>query len=175
VIILEGGDDTSGTKNYRDHVVPLSEPAKAIIARLQRRPDREFIFGSVGDNAFGQWSYYKQQLNARILKATGKTIDDWRPHDFRRTFSTLVGGGLDEHKLEKLSGRDKELASGLGIAPHVVEAVANRISGFKSGVAGVYNRSTYALEKRRALEQWAEHLLAIVEERPPVVVPMKRA
>jgi integrase len=45
VIILEGGDVTGGTKNYRDHVIPLSEPAKAIIAGLELRKDRDFIFG----------------------------------------------------------------------------------------------------------------------------------
>jgi hypothetical protein len=67
------------------------------------------------------------------------------------------------------------LANGLGIAPHVVEAILNHISGHKSGVAGTYNRSTYAAEKRRALEQWAEHLLAIVEGRAATVVPMRRA
>jgi hypothetical protein len=175
VIILEGGDVTRGTKNYRDHVIPLSEPAKAIIAGLERRQDREFVFGGVSDNAFALWSYFKAQLNARILRATGKTLDDWRPHDFRRTFSTLAGGGLDEHQLVKLSGPDKELASGLGIAPHVVEAVANRIGAFKGDVAGIYNRSTYAREKKAALEMWAERLLAIVEDRPSVVVPIKRA
>jgi len=67
------------------------------------------------------------------------------------------------------------LASGLGIAPHVVEAVLNHISGHRSGVAGTYNRSTYAAEKRRALEQWAEHLLAIVDDRQAIVVPIRRA
>ena len=38
----------------------------------------------------------------------------------------------------------------LGVAPHVVEAVVNHVSGHKAGVAGVYNRSTYATEKRVA-------------------------
>jgi len=31
-------------------------------------------------------------------------------------------------------------------------------------VAGIYNRSTYAPEKRAALELWAGHLMAAVEE-----------
>jgi hypothetical protein len=76
-----------------------------------------------------------------------------------------------------VAGRNvtKELAHGAGIMPHVIEAVANRVSDFKAGVAGTYNRSTYAEEKRRALEAWAERLLAIVEDRPAIVVPIKRA
>ena len=47
----------------------------------------------------------------------------------------------------------------LGIAPHVVEAVVNHISGrARAGVAGVYNRAVYAAEKREALQKWADHL-----------------
>jgi hypothetical protein len=42
----------------------------------------------------------------------------------------------------------------LGVLPHVVEAVLNHVSGHKAGVAGVYNRSTYAAEKRGALTLW---------------------
>ena len=77
-------------------------------------------------------------------------------------------------RLEKLTGRDRELATGLGIAPHTVEAVLNHVSGHNSGVAGTYNRSTYASEKRIALDRWAEHLLTIVEGRAATVMPLKR-
>jgi integrase len=173
-IVLEGGDATGGTKNYRDHVIPLSEPARQIIGKQLRRADRDLIFGR-GLKPFSGWMNCKKRINELITAAMGQTLDDWRPHDFRRTFSTLAGGGLDERRLEKLIGRDRELATGLGIAPHTVEAILNHVSGHKSGVAGTYNRSTYASEKRIALERWAEHLLAIVESRPSVVVPMKRA
>ena len=42
----------------------------------------------------------------------------------------------------------------LGIAPHIVEAVANHLSGpAKAGVAGVYNRALYMVERRRALAE----------------------
>jgi len=173
-IVLEGGDATGGTKNHRDHVIPLSEPAKQIIASQKRRDGRDLAFGR-GENKFSGWMNCKQRINDRITAATGRIPKDWRPHDLRRTFSTLIGGGLDEHDLEKLTGRDRKLASGLGIAPHVVEAILNHISGHKSGVAGTYNRSTYAAEKRRALEQWTQHLLDIVEDRDSVILPLKRA
>jgi len=173
-IVLDGGDATGGTKNYRDHVIPLSEPARQIIAEQKRRDGRDLVFGR-GKKPFAGWMNCKRRVNDRITAATGQTPRDWRPHDLRRTFSTLIGGGLDEHDLEKLTGRDRNLASGLGIAPHVVEAVLNHISGHRSGVAGTYNRSTYAAEKRRALEQWAEHLLAIVDDRQAIVVPIRRA
>jgi len=47
----------------------------------------------------------------------------------------------------------------LGIAPHVVEAVVNHVSGAaKAGVAGVYNRALYVKERKRALERWSKLL-----------------
>jgi hypothetical protein len=64
----------------------------------------------------------------------------------------------------------------LGVQPHIIEAVLNHVSGHKGGVAGIYNRATYDKEKREALNLWAEHLLAIIEGRKAVVVPLvKRA
>jgi hypothetical protein len=52
--------------------------------------------------------------------------------------------------------------AGLGIAPHVVEAVLNHKSGTIKGVAAVYNRYSYATEKRAALDAWARRLDAIL-------------
>jgi hypothetical protein len=36
----------------------------------------------------------------------------------------------------------------LGVQPNVIEAILNHVSGHKAGAAGIYNRSTYAAEKR---------------------------
>ena len=66
------------------------------------------------------------------------------------------------------------MASGLNIPPHVIEAILNHVSGHKAGVAGTYNRSTYEPEKRTALDRWADHLLAIVENRTSNVTPIRR-
>ena len=62
----------------------------------------------------------------------------------------------------------------LGIQPHVIEAVLNHVSGLRTGVAGIYNRSSYEREKRRALDMWAEHLMAIVEGRKRNVIPLRQ-
>jgi hypothetical protein len=85
----------------------------------------------------------------------------------------MLGGGLPAHLLEKLPAREKEMARGLGVAPHVIEAILNHVSGHKAGVAGVYNRSSYEREKRQALDMWAAHLLAIVEGRTSNVTVMR--
>jgi len=162
------------SKNHRAHVVPLSSPALAIIAAQERRADRDLIFGR-GKKPFSGWSNCKGRLDARIKKANdGKEIPHWTPHDLRRTFSTYAGGGLPAHQLAKLSPRDKEQAKGLGIEPHIVEAILNHVSGSRSGVAGTYNRSTYEGPKRVALDLWAEHLTAIVEGRTSNVTPLRR-
>lgn len=64
----------------------------------------------------------------------------------------------------------------LGIAPHIVEAVLNHVSGAKAGVAGTYNRAAYAPEKRVALERWAAHILSLVENSAAQnVVPLRSA
>jgi integrase len=130
----------SRTKNNLPHDVPLSEAAVAILQDAPRREvpgtagaeERDLIFGE-GKGAFQGWSNAKSSLDARIR------IAPWRLHDLRRTMVT----GISE----------------LGIPPHIVEAVVNHVTGpSKMGVAGIYNRATYANEKRDALIRWAEHV-----------------
>ena len=65
--------------------------------------------------------------------------------------------GAAEHQ-SKMALHDIHRMGDLGVDPHIVEAVLNHISGHKRGVAGTYNRSTYAKEKRAALDTWASHL-----------------
>ena len=50
----------------------------------------------------------------------------------------------------------------IGVQPHIIEAVLNHVSGHKGGVAGIYNRSSYAKEKIEALTRWDEHVASIV-------------
>ena len=81
----------------------------------------------------GAWSPRKAALDASLPDLKG-----WVLHDLRRTCAT----GMAE----------------LGVAPHIVEAVLNHVSGHKGGVAGVYNRASYVEEKRAALQRWADHV-----------------
>jgi integrase len=136
------------TKNGLPHDVPLSSTALAVLKALVRRKGRDLVFGS-GAGGFSGWSKSKAALDARISTALkrddpeAKSIKPWRLHDLRRTAVTRMAD--------------------LGVLPHVIEAIVNHISGSKAGVAGIYNRSTYALEKRAALGQWATHLQNLVE------------
>ncbi len=120
------------TKNKRQHEVPLSRQAHTILAA---RPQAHgWVFGRSGA---GAWSARKAVLDARLPGAK-----PWVLHDLRRTCAT----GMAE----------------LGVAPHIIEAVLNHVSGHKGGVAaGVYNRARYANEMRDALERWATHVASI--------------
>jgi integrase len=144
------------TKNHRPHFIPLSAPARAIIEAQPRRATvvglpRDLIFG-IGEGAFSGWSNSKEGLNERIEKATGAPLPQWQPHDLRRSFAT--------HAAE------------IGIQPHIIEAILNHISGHRAGVAGIYNRAAYEREKRVALDRWAEHLLAVVDDRASNIVTL---
>lgn len=140
------------TKNGLTHLVPLSPAALEIVAAATDTADEEPaspLFTKIGEpiesNAIAQAVRKKLQL----------TVKPWTPHDVRRTVATGMAG--------------------LGVAPHIIEAVLNHISGFRAGVAGVYNRATYEPEKRRALLMWAEHLDSVVTQKPAVILPMTPA
>jgi integrase len=120
------------TKNKRPHDVPLSSAAITLIEALPRRAGRALVFGS-GEGGYSGWSRSKEAIDA----AAGLS-EAWTLHDLRRTAATRMAD--------------------LGVLPHVIEAVLNHVGGHKAGVAGIYNRSTYAAEKRAALDLWASHL-----------------
>jgi integrase len=144
------------TKNHREHAVPLTDVALALIP--VRRQSRDHVFGDgprrQGDShrGFSGWSKSKAALDARILAARQKAADagveaeplpDWRVHDLRRTAATVM-------------------ADRLGVLPHIVEAVLNHVSGHRAGVAGVYNLARYEAEMRAALRAWAAYVNVIV-------------
>ena len=137
------------TKNKKPNDTPLSPAALAILKEWLQRSEGEYLFGRSG---YQCWSDSKKLLDRQIA-AAGKPIPNWVLHDLRRTFSTVAH---DE----------------LGIAPHIVEACLNHVGGHRAGVAGTYNRATYAKEKAIALTRWAEHLAAIIEGTGSKIIAM---
>jgi len=124
------------TKNKREHDVPL--PALAL--NLIPEGEGDLVFTTTGNTPVGIGSKVKR----RLKKSMGTKVH-WQPHDLRRTAAT----GMAD----------------IGVAPHIIEAVLNHISGARGGVAGIYNRSKYIPEKRAALERWANHIERLVEGR----------
>ena len=54
----------------------------------------------------------------------------------------------------------------LGINLPVIEKVLNHASGSFAGVVGVYQRHSFADEKRAALEVWGNFVAALAEGKP---------
>ena len=143
---------SSRTKNKREHTVRLAPAVKAILDSRPRHDGEDFVFGRRRGVPFRGWRASKKTLDQRIDEMGGK-LEHWVHHDLRRTMSTRMHGEL-------------------GIPPHVVEAVINHVSGHRAGVAGIYNKATYAREKAAALARWAEYVLAVAEGRKSNVVTL---
>ena len=123
------------TKNGKPHMVHLSEAALALLAHLPDR--RPFVFSSTGERPFQNFSPAKRQLD-NLSGVTG-----WRLHDLRRTC---------------VSGMAR-----LGIAPHVADKILNHQSGTISGVAAVYQRHEFMVERKAALNLWGEYVASLLE------------
>jgi integrase len=133
----------SETKNQRQHRVPLSKPAVAILKR--HRPEHD---GDVERQVYVFSTIPGTNIHARTKKAMAQLCaafkwTDARAHDIRRTVATHLGE--------------------MGTAPHVISAILNHTDG---SVTGVYNRFKYDAEKREALEKWAARLDQIAKGKP---------
>jgi len=139
------------TKNGKEHTVPLSSGAIAILRNMPRIYGRGLLFTTNGHAPFSGLSGAKRRLDA----ASG--VSQWTLHDLRRTAAT-------------------GMADKCGVLPHVVEAALNHVSGeSKRGVAGIYNHAKYVPEIRKALEAWARHVDTLVNGAPAAgdnVVPL---
>ena len=145
-------------KNGVAHEVPLSDDAVAILKALPRidapKVDGEtkpspLVFTTNGKTPVSGFSKAKEQIDAAMAEILKAEVGDdfkeparWTFHDLRRTAASGMAG--------------------LGIAPHIVEAALNHKSGTIKGIAAVYNRYSYADEKKAALEAWTRKLDAIV-------------
>jgi integrase len=130
------------TKNDREHIVPLSTQAVALLrARLPVAPVPDaFVFVSSdegdGTNPLGNWD-----------RATKNFMEDsstsgWHRHDLRRTGSTMLGN--------------------MGVEPHIIEAALNHVS-IHSQLAATYNAARYRPQVADALQRLADRLDIIAQ------------
>jgi hypothetical protein len=146
------------TKPKRAHTIPLSGPAQAILTPWLSTPTASpFVFGN---RPFVSWSLGKCMLDEALVKAKIE-IPPWVVHDIRRAVATGLADNVDT-------------------LPHVIEAVLNHsgrkadaIFGIDTKLRETYVKSVYENGKRNALRAWADHIMAAVEGRPAVVVPMR--
>jgi integrase len=133
------------TKNKHTHLVPLQPEARTLVLNLPRISD--LVFTTTGHTPVSGFGKVKARLDSQIntMRRSDQLepLPPWTLHDLRRTMVTVMN--------EKL-----------GIAPHVVEAVVNHMSGLaKAGVAGVYNRALYLDDRGKALRSWQDWLLRL--------------
>jgi len=128
------------TKNSRPHDVPLSDIAVSLLGEaLAHSGYSEYVFRSP--------RFKDQPVDCKVLtRAWARArvqlgLDDVVLHDFRRTCAT----GLQK----------------LGVRLEVTEAVLNHKSGSVSGIVAIYQRHDWKVEKREALDAWAQVFLDI--------------
>ena len=142
----------SRAKNGVAHIVPLAAAAVAVLDELAQKeaektsgaeptkwPKTGFVLTTTGRTAISGISKAKITLDAAATALRdSEAISAWRIHDLRRTVAT----GFQR----------------LGVRFEVTEAALNHVSGSRSGVAGIYQRHSWADEKRDALNAWADHV-----------------
>lgn len=147
------------TKNGEPHRVPLTDAVVALIrAQIQAEvktaegpstPPSAPREGLVFAGRFGTGSAARaKKASAALAKALGF---EFRGHDLRRTAATRMAAA--------------------GIPRHHISAVLNHVQGGARSTR-VYDRHSYDLEKRHALETWARELGRILasESRGDVVL-----
>lgn len=117
------------SKNKLQHRVGLSAMALAILKKLRKdaKDDAVFVFAGI------------RGTNHRHGALDGLSVENVRPHDFRRTAASMMTGG--------------------GIPRLTVAKILNHVD---SGVTAVYDRHSYDAEKRAALDWWGRKLKSII-------------
>jgi integrase len=137
---LAGADwliPASRIKGKRDHLVPLSQAALDVLAKLPVLGKSDgFVFTNDGVRPAGDYTNAKADLQKR------SGTSGWTLHDLRRTARSLMSrAGVESDHAEQCLG-------------HIL-----------AGVRGTYDRHTYHAEKKAAFEKLAEQIDCIVH--PP--------
>jgi integrase len=159
-------------KNGKAHVIYLPPAMRELLAGLPRivpppevrraKPlplGAELVFTTNGETPVSGFSRAKARLDAAVTEARKKEcmepveLPTWWFHDFRRTGVTTLAR--------------------LGVAPHVADRLLNHVQGTIKGVAAIYQRHDFMLERQRAAELWADHIAALVsgEDESATVLP----
>jgi integrase len=123
-------------KNGKAHLVHLSDAALRLLSPCK---EHQHLVFDCGGRPFNAFSRAKRELDSM------SGVMSWRLHDLRRTC---------------VSGMAR-----LKIAPHVADKVINHQTGTISGVAAVYQRHQFLVERKEALDQWGEHVESVVNAR----------
>jgi integrase len=132
-------------KNNTAHEVPLNGPALAVVKALPKIKSKAGYLFTTGEKAVSGYSRAKRRVDEKAGLG-----EPWTLHDLRRTAA---------------SGMAR-----LGAPLPVIEKILNHTSGSFAGVVGVYQRHSFANEKRAALVGWGRHVEHIVSGKPAKVI-----
>ena len=144
-------------KNGKPHDVTLAEPARDLLRTLPRHQidgkPCDLVFTTNLRAPISGFSKAKIELDKALAAVRDdRPIEPFRVHDFRRSgASWLAGAGFDTIAIDKI--------------------LAHQPTKLR-GVAAVYQRHSYAEERRRALEAWANE---IALQQAPSVAYLKLA
>jgi integrase len=164
---LEASEWTIPAPRYKtkiDHVIPLSQAAVAVIAKVPRIGRGDFIFTPDGKRPIAGFGCRKEDFDAIMLSQLRRLAEEggddpadvrlerWTLHDLRRTARTLMS--------------EAEVPS-----DHA-EACLGHV---KQGVEGTYDRYQYRAEKKAAFAKLADLVDRIVNPGSNVVAFAERA
>jgi integrase len=124
-------------KNGVEHSIPLSDQAAEILKALPRIAGSDFVLTLNGRNPIRGTPLIKRRIDK-----LAPPMPPWVLHDIRRT----VASGMAR----------------LGINLPVIEKLLNHVSGSFAGIVGVYQRHSFADEKRTAMAAWSRFVEQLV-------------
>lgn len=162
------------TKNGREHIVHLTEPARAILREVPRLAGTALVFHAVPPAARARGGVDGDPG----LRPAGRTRPVSGFSDAKGRLLAAIGReragvaekrGKDVPPLLALDWRMHDfrrtgvtVLARLGIAPHVADKLLNHVAaGAIRGVAAVYQRHDFLAERAVATRVWGEHVLAV--------------
>ena len=145
-------------KNGKEHIVPLSPQAVAILRELPRieiNGGPGYVFTTTGATPISGFSKAKARLDALLERELGEASPAWVIHDLRRTFASNLAR--------------------LGTALPTIERLLNHVSGPSfGGVQGVYQRHSFSEEMRRAVDSYDLFIERLTHDARSYVVTLAR-
>jgi len=132
------------TKNGREHLVPLSTQAIAILQSFPRcSGDADYVFGRWNRSPLSGFGKAKREFDDDMQSLLGMDgLRHWRLHDLRRT----AASGM----------------KALRVFPHVIEAILNHTPSKLQRTYQLWDLHEYAEDKRDALERWGQFVLSTI-------------
>ena len=144
-----------GTKNGREHVVPLNSVAMEIVNGLHRIDGSDLLFPSRSDVSRPASGFSKAKARCDKLTESNDFAEagfvvakDWRVHDLRRTCAT-------------------SMQEDLSVPLHIIGSVLNHSPAATMGVTSVYATGNMVKDRRKALDAWGERLKEIMSDNQP--------